>query len=71
MTTRFLVLSDDHHKAFFNVDLICTFRLKKAEDGTIASPSDIEIEFIGGTKTRLSGEPAEHFLSAIGKTISE
>lgn len=71
MTSKFLVISDEHHKAFFNLDLICTFRLKKADDETIAEPYDIEIEFISGTKKRLVGETAKHFLSAIEKIISK
>lgn len=70
MAATFLVVSDDSHKAFFNADLICMFRLKKAEDGNIADPEELEIEFIGGTKTRLVGETAKHFLSAISKLIT-
>jgi hypothetical protein len=71
MAATFLVVSDEHHKAFFNADLICMFRLKKAEDGTIAEPNEVEIEFIGGTKTRLIGETAKHFLSAMDKMIRD
>jgi len=71
MAATFLVVSDDHFKAYFNRDLICMFRLKKAEGGAIAEPKEVEIEFIGGTKTRLVGETANHFLSAMAKGLSE
>jgi hypothetical protein len=71
MAAKFLVVSDDHYKAFFNADLICMFRLKKAEDGTIAEPNEVEIEFIGGTKTRLVGQTATHFPSAMGKLVGD
>jgi hypothetical protein len=71
MAATFLVVSDDHHKAFFNADMICMFRVKKAEDGSIALTNEVEIEFIGGTKTRLVGETAKHFLSAMGKLIAD
>jgi hypothetical protein len=69
--SRFIVVSDDQHKAFFNADVICMFKLRKAEDGTLAQPYDLEIDFIGGTKTRLVGDTARHFLSGIDKLIVE
>ena len=67
---RFLVVSDDQHKAFFNVESICMFRVLKADHGRIAEPLEIEVEFIGGTKTKLIGDPAQHFLSAVGMCVN-
>jgi len=68
--TGLLIVSDDQHRAYFNPTAICMFRLKKAEDGELAKPMEIEIEFMGGTKTKLHGEPAEHFLSAMNRFFS-
>jgi hypothetical protein len=67
MTMTFLVVSDDQHKAFFNADSICMFRYRKADNDAIAEPSEVEVEFMGGSKTKLHGETARHFLSAMSK----
>jgi len=69
--SQFIVVSDDQHKAYFNADVICMFRLRKAEDGSFVQPYDLEIEFMGGTKTRLVGDTARHFLSGLNKLIVE
>ena len=41
------------------------FRIKKVADGTIPDDGEVEIEFIGGSKTKLVGQTAKHFLDAI------
>lgn len=66
---QFLVVSDDQHKAFFNADMICAFRIKKAEDGSIPVDGEVEVEFVGGSKTRLVGPTAQHFLIAMEKLL--
>ena len=64
---RFILIGDDHQKAFINIDLVCTFRYKQNSDGSLTLPAQVEIEFIGGGRTKLHDETAKHFLQAVGK----
>jgi hypothetical protein len=67
--SRFFVVSDDQYKAFINIELVCMFRAKQDGNGKLVNPTEIEIEFIGGNKTRLVGDPADHFLMAMSDLI--
>jgi hypothetical protein len=69
MAATFLVVSDDHHKAYLNRELICMFRIKKDGKGNFTEPWDVEIEFVGGTKKRLVGDTAKHFVSTLDKGV--
>lgn len=67
---RFVIVEDDQHQAFVNADMICMYRVKLTDDGkAIADPPEVEIDFVGGTKTKLHGEPAKHFLIVMKKIL--
>jgi hypothetical protein len=67
MPAKFAIISDDEHKAFININMICMFRYRQSH-GKLAKPAQVEIEFVGGGKTKLHGETAIHFISAITKS---
>lgn len=67
--TTFLVIEDEQHKALINRDVISMIRIKRADDGTFPVNGEIELEFIGGSKTKLFGEPASHLLSALSSGL--
>jgi hypothetical protein len=66
---KWIIVDDDQHKAFFNHDMICMFRVKQNDDGSMAN--EIEVEFMGGSKTKLHGESAFHFWNAISSTFPD
>lgn len=68
---RFLVVGDAQHKAFINIELVCMFRYRHNSDGSLAYPLEVEIEYIGGGRTKLFGETAKHFLDATSKLLHE
>jgi hypothetical protein len=70
MAANFAIVSDDQYRAFVNVELVCFFRYKKGDDGEIAVPEEVEIEFIGGSKTKLHGQTAKHFITAMSKALN-
>lgn len=64
--TKFTVFSDDEYRGFINPDAIAMFRLRLDENKRFVKPLELEIEFIGGSKTKLFGEAADGFVRAMG-----
>jgi hypothetical protein len=66
---RFIIVGEDDDRMFINPESICLFKTKNAKKGPrSAEPLEIEIEFMGGSKARLVGATAAHFVTAISKT---
>jgi hypothetical protein len=61
---KFIIVQDDQYKAFVNADLICMFRVKEHKEPNEAEFTEVEVDFVGGSKTRLVGPPAENFWTA-------
>jgi hypothetical protein len=51
--------------------MICVVRAKKDENGRVLVDDEIEIEFTGGSKTKLFGQPAQHFWDAMDKAVGK
>ena len=69
MPAKFAFVGDDQYSAFINVELICMFRYKKDPDRSMTVPEEVEIDFMGGGRTKLYGETARHFVNAMSKCL--
>ena len=64
---KYLVVADEEYKAYVKEDAICMFRMKTGNDGAILEheSAEVEITFVGGAKTKLIGQSAWHFITAM------
>ena len=67
MPTYFSV-ADEGYMAFFNADMICMFRVHITDDGLVTDDF-VEIDFVGGSKTKLHGPTAKAFLDTFAATV--